>query len=176
MHKRVHPKRNFQNDVVPMKQETKRIRGETGFDRMTEEEFWYLVGVFDGCGTFTLNRNGELEISIEKKSDLAKQVALKFGGLLCIRYADESHDYCRFRWLIRGKEAEALLTKLGPCLKSNKRKIEVKLLLETLSGIDDQRFREIRAELGKNMTKRIEESAEKDKAWFKSLPQHEPHT
>jgi hypothetical protein len=51
----------------------KRIKGEMDFDRMTKEELWYLVGVFDRCGTFALNRNGELEISIEKKSDLAKE-------------------------------------------------------------------------------------------------------
>lgn len=111
------------------KSETKFIEGKTTVWKMTSEQLAYMAGVIDGCGTLTLDRKGKPLLTIEKVSDLAKQIALRFGGFLRYRKPDKRHHYYRYNWFVKGERLKELLTRTRPLLISNKKLIETDLLL-----------------------------------------------
>ena len=85
------------------KSETKLIEGKTTVWKMTSEQLAYMAGVIDGCGTLTLDRKGKPLLTIEKVSDLAKQIVLRFGGFLRYRKPDKRHHYYRYNWFVKGE-------------------------------------------------------------------------
>lgn len=156
-----------------MKPKAKFIKGKTAPEKMTPKELAYVAGLLDGCGTFELNQRMEPQIRIEKRSDVAKIVALKIGGSLRYRKPSKTHNYYRFAWSISGKVLKKLLKRLKPFLKSNKRKIGIELLLQAFDTKDSQTLSQIKKQLSKaDLNKKIGDLAENDGPWFDSLPEY----
>ena len=157
-----------------MKSKSKFIKGKTAPEKMTREELAYVAGLLDGCGTFELNQRMEPQIRIEKRSDVTKIVALKIGGSLRYRKPSGKHNYYRFAYSISGEVLKKLLRKLKPFLKSNKRIIGVKLLLQAFDNKDSQTLRQIKKQLSKaDLNKKIGDLTKNDGPWFDSLPEYQ---
>jgi len=151
------------------KSETKIIEGKTTVWKMTDEQLAYMAGVIDGSGTLPLDRKDRPMLTIEKVSDLAKQIALRYGGLLRYRKPDKKHHYNRYNWFIKGKALKELLIKVRPLLISNKKLIETGLLLEAFETKDPETLNGIREQLKKKpLDRKLKDLTEKDWAWFES--------
>lgn len=136
---------------------------------MTSKQQAYMAGIIDGCGTLTLDQNNKPLLTIEKISDLAKQIALRYGGLLRYRKPDSRHHYYRYNWFIKGKTLRELLTKVKPLLISNKKLIETDLLLKAFETEDPDTLSHIRKQLTKKqLDKKLKDIAERDGSWFES--------
>jgi len=159
----------YGSEVMAKTSETKFIKGETTPQKMMPKQLAYMAGIIDGCGTLTVDREGKPLLTIEKISDLAKQIALRFGGSLRYRKPDKKHDYYRYNWFVKGKTLKELLTKVKPLLISNKKLIETDLLLKAFEIGDPEMLNEIKKQLIKNqLNMKLKELAEKDGSWFES--------
>jgi len=145
------------------------IEGEKRVEEMSSAELAYLAGVIDGCGTLELNRKLEPQLRIEKKSDLAKSIALKVGGYLRYRKPDRGTRYYRYALAVRGKMLKSLLIRIRPLLQTNKRRIGVPLLIEAFETEDLKILNQIKQQLSKReMGMKLEELAKRDDSWFHS--------